>query len=370
MVQLSRKPVSGYITADNRAYQLTGPWEALLVAGANSFTSLGERTEISVLESQGNSQTFGQASEEVFVGGSGLRIRLYAGAGRADPGSVLAKLGYDGQTRVGGAAATYPVIRGRALNLNLVGQFDLFESTVTTSPSGSPVRLSHDSVRALRVGADVSVRDALLDFAPAAASTTATIRLSQGIQAFGSSQNGVGTPGRVGSDFGFTKVTAEFTRNQPLAMLASNLMLSFEGKLAGQYTQDILPLSEQFYLGGTETGRGFYSGEVTGDNAIGASAELQFSSQFEADILPALGTTRLGTTFYVFTDYGRTWQNLSTDANRQLHSYGLGLRLTVDDRVEIGLEGVRRITRSPDGSGPTAPRLGDYAGFGRVLVRF
>ncbi|MGC8468592.1 MAG: POTRA domain-containing protein, partial [Acetobacteraceae bacterium] len=48
IAQVHRSPVSGLITADNRAFQNTGPDEGLAVFDLNSFTSLGEKTEISL----------------------------------------------------------------------------------------------------------------------------------------------------------------------------------------------------------------------------------------------------------------------------------------------------------------------------------
>src|SRR3712207_1254735 len=71
VAQLTRRPVSGYVNIDNRGYEATGAWQGLLVAGANSFTALGERTELAILEGEAHNQTFVQLSEEVFLGGSG-----------------------------------------------------------------------------------------------------------------------------------------------------------------------------------------------------------------------------------------------------------------------------------------------------------
>ena len=286
------------------------------------------------------------------------------------PGSVLAALGYDGQTRVGGGSATYPIIRSRALNLSVVGQFDLFESAVDVNSSGTATRASFDSTRVLRAGADASVRDTLLVFAPSSAITSGQIRLSQGLEAFGATRSGSVDAGRANSDFGFTKVSAEITRNQPLAALTDTVLLSLEATLAGQFSRDVLPLSEKFYLGGTRLGRGFYSGQVTGDNAFGTSIELQFSTSFEAGVLPVLGETRLGTQFYLFDDYGRTWENQSIDPNRQLSSFGAGVRFAIGPSLEVNIEGVHRVTREPNGSGAGVKRRGEEAGFGRVLVRF
>lgn len=372
VAQLSRRPYSGYFNLDNRGYKLTGEWQGLLVAGLNSFTSLGERLEVAILETEANNQTFGQVAGEAFIGGSGLRVRLYAGAGRVRPGTPLAALGYAGDTWVAGIGATYPVIRSRSLNLSVTGQFDLFESEVDVSPAGVSQRLSRDAVRTLRFGADGSVRDTLLGFAPAAAVTTAGVRLSQGIEALGATRSGDPLAGRAGSDFGFTKLSGEIVRNQPLFAPLPGWVLGAQVLLAGQWTNDVLPLSEKFYLGGARLGRGFYSGQLTGDKGFGAALELQLTTAFALD-RPALiggGATQLATQFYLFRDQGWTWENRAEDPDRRLESWGGGVRIVFDDWLQFDVEGVHRITRSPEASGATVRREDANAVFGRMLVRF
>ena len=86
------------LTADNRGFRQTGPQEGLLIFDFNSFTQLGEKTEASIYHTAGNTQNFGQVSTEVFAGGSGLRIRIYAGYGQANPSDFLRTVDYQGFT--------------------------------------------------------------------------------------------------------------------------------------------------------------------------------------------------------------------------------------------------------------------------------
>ena len=60
----------------------------------------------------------------------------------------------------------------------------------------------------------------------------------------------------------------------------------------------------------------------------------------------------------------------SGDTNSQvrLASRGGGVRLQFDDRVQLDLEAVRRLTRNPDGVG--TQKLDAQAVYARVLVRF
>jgi hemolysin activation/secretion protein len=371
IAQLTRKPYSGYITLDNRGYELTGTWQALLVAGLNSFTALGERTEIAVLQTEGNEQSFAQISEEFFLGGSGLRLRAYVGGGRARPGSPLAAFGYTGETWVGGVGAAYPLIRSRPFNLSILGQFDFFEGTVEVDLPDVP--RTRDSVRALRLGADASVRDTLLSFAPVAATTAGLLRLSQGITAFGASSSSDAIA-RAESEFGFTKIAGEVSRNQPLFEPAPGWLLGVAATVAGQWSDDALPSSERFYLGGARLGRGFYAGEVTGDKALGLSAELQLSTGFSVNLGDgSADEERIATQFYLFRDLGRAWQNGSSSGtgslpDGRLSSWGGGARFVLNEWLQFDVEFVHRITRRPQGA--AVEELDANAVFGRALVRF
>ncbi|WP_137177515.1 ShlB/FhaC/HecB family hemolysin secretion/activation protein [Roseomonas sp. AR75] len=364
VVQLARQPFDGFFNLDNRGYDLTGAWQGLLVAHLNAFTGLGERTEIAAFETDGHGQTFLQVTEEFFLGGSGLRLRAYAGGGRAAPGSALAAIGYAGETRVGGAALLYPVIRSRPLNLNVSGHLDAYESTVEfrSAPGESRSRQSRDGVRALRLGADGAFQDAWLGFAPAAAASTGLVRFSQGLSWLGASDGDSGLTARLGSDFGFSKVVGEASRLQPLFSPAEGWLVSLFGVVAGQWSDDVLPPAEKFYLGGNRLGRGFYAGQVTGDRALAGSLELQLSTVLE---LPRL---RLGTQFYAFRDEGSAWDNGPFALDRSVGSWGGGVRLQFDERVQLDIEGVRRITRQPDGANTQA--LSADAAYVRLLVRF
>ena len=88
------------------------------------------------------------------------------------------------------------------------------------------------------------------------------------------------------------------------------------GLVAGQISNSVLPPAEKFFLGGIRYNRGFYAGEVTGDNALTASVELQLNMTVPLDWMGQ--TTGMSTQFYLFRDWGQTWENQKQDLNRQL----------------------------------------------------
>nr|WP_246602567.1 ShlB/FhaC/HecB family hemolysin secretion/activation protein [Falsiroseomonas tokyonensis] len=366
LVQLEREPISGFASLDNRGNTATGAWQGLLVGQLNAFTRFGERSELAVFQSDQHGQTFGQFSQEVFLGGSGLRLRGFAGAGRAAPGGALAALGYAGKTRVAGLSLAQPLIRSRPRNLTLTAQLDAFESLVRLRRGdGAPrERFSRDAVRALRLGLEGEARDALLGFAPAAAVSTASLRLHRGLEVFGASDGSHGTSARFGSDFGFARLVAEASRLQPLFQPAEGWMLSLYGAGAVQWADDALPPAEKFYLGGNRLGRGFHSGQLAGDRAIAGSLEIRADTHLS---LPWSGDPR-GVQFYLFHDEARATDNGSDVGARRLASWGGGVRLQLSEQAQIEFEGLRRITRQPDGAGLRA--LDEGAVFTRLLIRF
>jgi hemolysin activation/secretion protein len=369
IAQVSRQAVSGLFTSDNRAFNLTGPVEGLAVLDFNSFTEYGERTEVSLYRAWNNTQIFGQAASDIFIGSSGLRLHVYAGSGNAIPTGDLRAVGYFGTTTVAGVQLSYPVIRARQQTLSLFGTFDVLESNVDTNTgtNGTATRASYDSLRVVRLGTDYALSDLLLGDTRSAVST-ATLRLSQGISGLGSTTNGYALAARVGEQVNFFKANFDLSRTQTLFQLSDRSNVSLLTILAGQVSPSVLPPAEQFFLGGSRITRGFYAGQVTGDNALAATVEAQINTDFDAS---AFGfTAAIATQFYGFYDWGETWQNLKEDPNRRLQSTGGGLRMMLTQYTEFDVEGVARLTRYPNGTGPNVSALNGGAFYWRVLVRF
>ncbi len=369
IASVSRQAISGLATVDNRAFNQTGPIEAIGVLDFNSFTEFGERTELSLYHAFPNSQTFGQGSFETFVGGSGLRVRLYAGSGPSNPTGNLAAIGYSGVTTVFGGQVTYPVIRSRQQNLNVYGTFDALESTIDTNsgPGGTSALASFDSLRIVRLGADYAVSDLLLGDGRSA-TTTATGRISQGLSFLGASSKGAANAPRLGEQPAFFKFNAELSRTQTLFYPWDGASVALMGLLAGQLTPDVLPPAEEFFLGGSRITRGFYSGQVTGDDAFAATAELQLNTALP---VASIGIPwEVNAQFYAFYDWGETWQNQNTDRNGRLASTGGGVRMAITKYTEVDFEGVARLTRFPNGQGFGVSALNGGAFYWRVLARF
>lgn len=368
IAQVERRAVSGFVNVDNRGFREVGPWEWLAVAGVNSVTEYGERTELSYFGAQSSSQWFVQGAVEGFVGGSGLKLRLYAGTGVTRPTGTLGQIGYYGVTTVSGVSASYPIIRSRSMNLTATANLDAYDGEIQTGVV-SRSRASFDQVRTARAALDLQYLESrLIPFLPAA-TNTGSVRVHQGLDWFGASRNGDPVTGRSGNEnFTFFKVNGEVSRIQPLFAPFEGTMLALQGLFIGQWTRDILPLSEKCYLGGARIGRGYYAGQVTGDICYGYAAELQLDTAYEVPFNPAWGSNRFTSQFYLFRDFAQAVQNLQQDPDRRLSSWGAGVRTVVSETVQVDIEGVHRIVTNPDGA--AAQPLRSTGVFVRSLVRF
>jgi hemolysin activation/secretion protein len=370
VAQVSRKSVSGYISADNRAFNLAGPEEGLGVVNFDSFTEYGERTQLSLFGAFDGTNIFGQASEEVFLGGSGLKLKIYGGAGNATPSGQLGQIGYDGQTRVFGGQLSYPLVRSREQSLNLLFNADAIESNVLNSsgPDGASQRVSFDSLRIIRLGADYALLDTWLGANRTAVNDVAG-RVSQGLQILGASKDGDTTtpPPRLGEVVTFTKFNAQVSRNQTLFSPYADATVSLYTAVAGQYSDDLLPPSEKFYLGGPSFNRGYYYGQASGDSALTVATELRLNTPLP---MPKAVPFDLQSQFYVFYDWGSAWQNTSLESDVVLRSAGLGVRLFAGPSTEVDFEGVYRITTNPTGEGSGVSPLNSAAFYWQVLQRF
>ena len=370
VAQVERKAIAGLLNVDNRASRFTGPVEALALLDLNSFTEFGERTEATIYRSDGGTQNFGQLTTEAFLGGSGLRGRIYGGYGEANPSGFLRDARYQGTTTVFGGALTYPVIRARQETLNIAGYFDAIETQITQVAAGlTGIQRGFDSLRVARLGVDYATQDGWFgDTRPAI--NTVNFRLSQGIPSLGATQSNAPTATRPGERVDLTKIVLDMSRVQTLFQVGSVSSVAIKGRVIGQYSNDILPPAEKFYLGGPEYTRGFYSGEVTGDKAFVWQAELQFNTFHDVQLFDR--NINLAAQFYAFYDHGEAWQNQTSGEipYTRLSSVGAGLRLNVTRFTEFNIEGVHRNTVTVSGgSGNIRPLKADAA-YWRVITRF
>jgi hemolysin activation/secretion protein len=365
VAEVSKQTFAGLVTSDNRSFQDTGPAEGLAVADVNSLTSLGDQTEFSLFHTSGGTDNFGQASTSAFIGGSGLRIKLYGGTGRSQPGGVLREVNYHSTITVFGGELSYPLLlkRNQALTLNL--RADAIANLIDASGT----RSSTDNLRVIRFDGQYAFQDLWLGDQRDALNVI-NLQESNGLPILGSSPNGrpAGVAGRAGEAITFWKINGSASRIQTLFSPFNDATVALRLEAGGQYTTKVLPSEEEFYLGGSRFTRGYYSGEVTGDQAVYATAELQLNTGYTFSVFSR--DVDLGVQYYGFYDFGETWSNLKTDLNHRIRSAGGGIRIGLTRNLEVDGEAVYRLTTQlvPKNTG-TAP-LADTIFYWGVTARY
>jgi len=373
IAQVTRTPVSGLVTFDNRAFDQTGPIEGLGVVDFNSFTNLGEKTELTYYHTFPNSQNFGQLSEEFFIGSSGLKLKLYAGEGNAIPSgggnSGLAAENYHGFTDVFGGVLSYPVIRSRQQTLNVFADLDALESDIRTGSTPSTLtETSFDSLRVLRFGEDYALSDLWLG-TDRPATNSLTFRISKGLGLLGAETNGTAADAaRQNEQSDFVKINFLATRTQTLFTPTAGSSVALMELLTGQWSGDILPPAEQFYLGGSQYTRGYYSGQIPGDKGLAWTTELQFNTGTDLSMWGL--SANVSTQFYAFYDWGEVWQNQPSDFATHVASAGGGVRMQVTQYFEVDFEALDRMNRYPNGSGTNISALNAIGLYWRVVTHF
>ncbi|WP_412026341.1 ShlB/FhaC/HecB family hemolysin secretion/activation protein [Burkholderia cepacia] len=174
------------------------------------------------------------------------------------------------------------------------------------------IDLDPQRVAVLRVGGNWLHKFVMND---AQGNFTANGGVSQGLPSFGANHDPHGIT-RDEAHSQFTKVDATAAFTLPLPKVGRAL-LAYRGVLSGQYTNVALFGSEQLYLGGMDTVRGFRSGEIAGDRGFYSRNELAWVNA------PAWKDGRIEP--YVFLDAGKA-SLVATSGFPTLAGAGAGVR--------------------------------------------
>ena len=166
-----------------------------------------------------------------------------------------------------------------------------------------------DHFRTVRLAADYQRQDDL------GGRNYLTVGLRQGLPLLGASHQGDDFLSRPDGTAIASILDFSYTRYQKLSDIWSLKMST-----AGQLASTALLESQQFYLGGPLFGRGYYGGEVSGDNGVAAALELRFDQTLTYDMLK-------GYQLYGFVDRGTVWNHSDGRNTLSLSSAGAGVRL-------------------------------------------
>lgn len=299
------RPVQVAIGVNNRGTAFLGKTQVQGDLYLNSFLRAGDQTRVTVAApTKDDLFLLGALSHQTPLGVDGDSLLLNASYLRTEPATTALK----GESVSLGAQFSRPVIRSFDRDLFVTAGID----GVNSENALFGRTFSDDRTRALRLAVAYS------------RTQPRSVYYIVGSVSHGLDSLGAQTGSPDFTDLEFTKLNLRAGYNRAVGDHAVIRL-----KATGQLSDDALPGSEQFAIGGSEYGRGFESSIVAGDKGYAASAEVAYR--------PGTLPKRLaGSEAYVFADGGKVTyraRSIFAATDYDLASVGGGVRLNFQKAV-------------------------------------
>jgi hemolysin activation/secretion protein len=328
LVSLVTTKATGGLAVDNRGSQFQGVWTLGGDVEVNSLAGVGDQLGASFASSPNVlEKSSAQLRYRRPVGTDGMTASLIATETWGQPGAGLTPFDLVTTSLAVGPRLSYPILRSRAESLSIDAGFTVQQANVESL--GEP--FSHDQWRVVDVGLTYS-RVAL------GGTWSASTDLAQGLGILGATPDGTLTLSHPGAATEFTKVTGSFRH---VRTLIGPLSFALAGQ--GQYGFAPLVAGEQITFGGTQIGRGYDPGAITGDEGAGGSAELRWDEHFPSFYLETLEP-------YVYYETGKVWNfHPNQGGGQSIDSAGFGIRFFLPHAISTDFE-ISRTLRAVPGS--------------------
>ncbi len=268
----------------------------------------------------------------------GVRLQTSASYSNSEPGENLKALKAESDTFSWDVKTIFPVVKSRRSNLNLSTGF-AFKNSATEFLGEE---LIDDKTRKFTFGLDYDIqhnKNAL---------TSASLTLHKGVNIFDGSKKNDSNLSRSQGDPKFAKLAGNITHYHKLSSQFSLL-----SNLEGQYASSPLLSSEEFGFGGATMGRAYDPSEITGDNGIAFSTELQYNDT--PNIVKNLSLKP-----FAFYDIGKVWNKDTSTQPESAASFGIGTYYQWDDLFNGSMSLAYPLTKKVDNpvmNGETGPRF-------------
>lgn len=313
---------------------------------ANALTPLGEQWSISALYPPGRgSQRFYAGGYSQMLGSDGLTLRLDASRFRGEPDDRQLPdfLRHDVAQDRQSISLRYPLLlrTTRALfaggGVYAADQSDRYLNTITGAmlESRTQARVAHVE----------------LDYAAASANASrrASLGVARGFDTWGASSRTItNLPGPTlpaPSDVAFTRYNLSYAQSK-----VWNNRFGAVFSMAGQYSGDRLPTSEQIAFGGPRFALAYDPGSASGDSGWGAAIEFNRSFVRDSAWLKALVP-------YIVGQHARVRLKQGRPPIDRLGSVAVGLRFSDNKRYNIDLSVAQPTADIPLEDDRRRPRL-------------
>jgi hemolysin activation/secretion protein len=344
LVMAEEQPLlGGGIGVDNRGSRFSGLWTIVADGELNGITGPDQLATTLTVSPWSLEQIEGQARYRRAIGGDGAIAALNAVVTHGEPGSTLSAFNVRTDSWAVGPRLSFPIKRSRALSVSIDAGFTVQSADVHIL--GAPV--SHDNWRVVDVSASYVRSPAIgptgaKDYGFFGGDFDLTVDVAQGLPILGATPNRSPHLSRQDALTDFTKVnsTAHYTR----ALFGQfSVALSAEG----QYSPVPLITGEQISFGGTQLGRGYDPGAITGDRGVGGSVEFRCDTRLP--LFPSVSVEP-----YAYVEAAQTWYvhgGLSSLSDHSINSVGGGLRLRLPFNIAGDIEVARTLEAVPGSDG-------------------
>ncbi|HXX09289.1 MAG TPA: POTRA domain-containing protein [Pseudolabrys sp.] len=299
---------------DNQATSAVGPLEAFATAGFNSYLVPGDVLNLNASTTPASMREFryGQISYSAPIGTDGVRLGYNILYSNVAPGDARQQVNDHTQTMTYEAKGSFVPWETRKGSLWLTGIFGYSDSSERDDFSGM---IYNDHLRYLSLTADFKLQDNFSGW------NYLSVTGRQGLGIMGASRRDDDFLSRFGASGNFSLMNFAFARVQPLSDV-------FSAKISatGQWASGPLLISQQFYLGDSAYGPGFYSG----DSGVAVYGELRFDQAISKGILK-------GYQLYGYFDKGAVWSFNNDGQILSIASAGAGIRFFLVDDWLAGL---------------------------------
>jgi hemolysin activation/secretion protein len=333
VLTVTQPELEASLSANNRGSHFSGIWTVTGTAQYNGILG-GDELDASLTMAPHalQQQLSGQMRYRTALNDDGLVGSLMGAVSHGAPSGSIGGAELRTDSWAVGPRLTYPFIRTREQSLSIDGGFTVQEAKVKIL--GAPV--SHDSWRVLDVGLTYSSNNFL------SGAVSSTIDIAQGLPIFGASSNHSPKLSLFGRSV-FTKGTG-IVRYTNTSLLPEQFSFAITG--TGQYAANPLITGEQMLFGGSQIGRGYDPGAITGDSGIGGDFELRYDTRYPdwdiRDIEP-----------YAFFDAAKVWNRARPPAagiplgDFSVASAGIGIRFWLPYNIYVDFEGARTLDKVP-----------------------
>jgi hemolysin activation/secretion protein len=331
VVTLTQPTVTGGLSGSNRGSHLSGVWTVTGIAEYNGIFGGDELDAALTMAPHAlDQQISGQLRYRTAIGNDGLVGSLIGAISHGAPSGTLGSAGIKTDSWAVGPRLTYPLLRSRLDSVSLDGGLTFQDAKVQVA--GAPI--NHDTWRVADLGITYSGNDFL------AGTFSSTLDLAQGLPILGATSNNsphLSLDGR--SDF--TKLTGLMRYVNVFAA-----PWSFAVTANGQYGFERLITGEEILFGGTQIGRGYDPGGITGDSGVGGSFELRYDTRITDWHINALQP-------YAFFDAAKVWSHARPAAtgivlpDESLDSVGGGVRMWFPYNIYWDVEVARTLDAVP-----------------------